>query len=68
MKKTYTIMDNQIILNPNSDEEQNLTVENEECNFCKLAPNTSCGNYNPNIDFPACDFFRMKDGYERVEL
>jgi len=66
MKKTYCIRDNQIIINPNTSNERNLTEEQAECRYCKLAPHTKCGHYHPDIDYPACDWFTMKDGYREI--
>ncbi len=66
MKKIYTLRNNHIIIYPGTSKERNLTEEFAECGYCKLKPKTECGHYKPEIDFPACDWFTMKDEFEEI--
>lgn len=66
MEKTYCIRNNQLIIYPDTSKERNLTEEGAECRYCKYAPKSSCGYYKPEIDYPACDWQTMGDGW--VEL
>ena len=66
MKKTYTLQDNQFIIYPNTDKERNITEECAECRYCIRKPRSTCGHYNPEVDFPACDWFTFSKEWEEV--
>ena len=66
MKKTWTIRNNHIIIYPGTSKERDLTEEQAECRYCKLAPHATCGHYHLDIDYPACDWQTMKEGWEEI--
>lgn len=66
MKKTYTNRNNQLIIYPGTSKERNITEEQSECKYCILAPKSTCGHYNPGIDYPACDWQTFSNEWEEI--
>lgn len=62
--KTYTIRDNQIIINPGTPREKNITEAAEECKYCIYIPKT-CRNNDGIGQF--CDWFTVTKDHEYVE-
>ena len=63
MKKYYKLSNNEIIINPNTSQEENLTEETKECEYCKYNPEICRGNGRGVY----CDWFTIVNGFEEIE-
>lgn len=54
---------NHIIINPNTDDEEDITESREECNYC-IYKYPECSSTHP---YSFCDTFTIKDEYKEVE-
>ena len=61
--KTFTIRENQIVLNPCTPNEENITYRAKECSYCVNDKNT-CGHAKKCEMY--CDFFIMIPEYKEV--
>lgn len=66
--KFYTIKDNQLIIYPDTPNEQNITKEKRECIYCNYYPDPNC----PSIpDFPCNNFvfktFRTVENWIKLD-